>query len=265
MITFAALPLTEECGIIEWVNDTMPLRGVLLSQYDEVGVRADMKTIKQIYINAKRIPRVHEDAIELAFYYRMLERFEPVLHRWFLSRFQEPTQWFESRLRFTRSTAVWSMVGYVLGLGDRHLENILLRTVDGECVHVDFDCLFNRGAALEKPERVPFRLTQNIVDGFGITSYNGVFRRSCEVVLKTLRDNREMLMTAMHAFLHDPLANWCALGGNVHEAIRLVEQRLNGYVDLMHYSVEGQVDAVIKEAVEDRNLSRMFLGWTPFW
>lgn len=37
-----------------------------------------------------------------------------------------------------------SMVGYILGLGDRHGENILFDSFTGECVHVDFNCLFNK-------------------------------------------------------------------------------------------------------------------------
>lgn len=43
-----------------------------------------------------------------------------------------------------RSSAVWSSVGHVVGLGDRHGENILIHTESGECVHVDFDCLFDK-------------------------------------------------------------------------------------------------------------------------
>lgn len=43
-----------------------------------------------------------------------------------------------------RSAAVWSSVGHVVGLGDRHGENILIHTESGECVHVDFDCLFDK-------------------------------------------------------------------------------------------------------------------------
>lgn len=37
-----------------------------------------------------------------------------------------------------------SIVGYILGLGDRHGENILLDSTNGGVVHVDFNCLFNR-------------------------------------------------------------------------------------------------------------------------
>lgn len=37
-----------------------------------------------------------------------------------------------------------SMVGYILGLGDRHGENILFDSESGDTVHVDFNCLFNK-------------------------------------------------------------------------------------------------------------------------
>lgn len=44
----------------------------------------------------------------------------------------------------SRSAGVWSSVGHVVGLGDRHGENLLIHTESGECVHVDFDCLFDK-------------------------------------------------------------------------------------------------------------------------
>ena len=31
---------------------------------------------------------------------------------------------------------------------------------------------------------VPFRLTQNLVDAFGVSGYEGAFRRACEVTLQ---------------------------------------------------------------------------------
>ena len=61
------------------------------------------------------------------------------------------------RQTWTRTVAVWSMVGHVLGLGDRHGENLLMDMCTGACVHVDFSCLFDKGITLEVPEVVPFR------------------------------------------------------------------------------------------------------------
>ena len=49
-----------------------------------------------------------------------------------------------ARLAYCRTTAVMSMVGYILGLGDRHGENILFDSTTGDCFHVDFNCLFNK-------------------------------------------------------------------------------------------------------------------------
>ena len=36
------------------------------------------------------------------------------------------------------------MVGYIIGLGDRHYENIMLDEGTGETVHCDFNCLFDK-------------------------------------------------------------------------------------------------------------------------
>jgi hypothetical protein len=51
---------------------------------------------------------------------------------------------YRARTSYIRTTAVMSMVGYMLGLGDRHGENILFDTVSGETIHVDFNCIFNK-------------------------------------------------------------------------------------------------------------------------
>lgn len=70
--------------------------------------------------------------------------FPPVMHLWFARKFNEPVVWHNARLAFTRTTAVWSMVGHICGLGDRHGENILLDSGSGDAVHVDFSMLFDK-------------------------------------------------------------------------------------------------------------------------
>lgn len=41
-------------------------------------------------------------------------------------------------------------------------------------VHVDLNCLFDKALQFEIPERVPFRLTHNLVDALGVTGYEGM-------------------------------------------------------------------------------------------
>lgn len=48
---------------------------------------------------------------------------------WLKSRSSEV--WLERRTAYTRSTAVMSMVGYILGLGDRHPSNLMLDRYSG--------------------------------------------------------------------------------------------------------------------------------------
>eukprot|EP00617_Octactis_speculum_P017351 CAMPEP_0185770818 /NCGR_PEP_ID=MMETSP1174-20130828/61334_1 /TAXON_ID=35687 /ORGANISM="Dictyocha speculum, Strain CCMP1381" /LENGTH=61 /DNA_ID=CAMNT_0028456417 /DNA_START=23 /DNA_END=204 /DNA_ORIENTATION=- len=60
----------------------------------------------------------------------------------------------------TRSLAVMSMVGYILGLGDRHPTNLMIERNTGKVVHIDFGDCFDVCMERNKyPERVPFRLT----------------------------------------------------------------------------------------------------------
>ena len=62
------------------------------------------------------------------------------------------------------------MTSYVVGIGDRHGENILLDETTGDCLHVDLNCLFEKGKLFDVPELVPFRLRHNMVDAFGISN-----------------------------------------------------------------------------------------------
>jgi len=95
-----------------------------------------------------------------------------------------------------------------VGLGDRHGENILLEASTGACVHVDFDCLFDKGLNLQKPEVVPFRLTQHMISGMGPTGYDGVFRSVMEVTMRVLREEEAMLIAVLEPFLNDPTLGW---------------------------------------------------------
>jgi ataxia telangiectasia mutated family protein len=58
------------------------------------------------------------------------------------------------------------------------------------------------------PEVVPFRLTRDLVDAMGYTKTEGVFRRSCEFTMDTLREERESIMTLLNVLRYDPLVNW---------------------------------------------------------
>lgn len=53
-------------------------------------------------------------------------------------------------MNFIRSVAVSSIIGHILGIGDRHLGNILIDQGSGEVVHIDFGFVFEQGKVREK-------------------------------------------------------------------------------------------------------------------
>lgn len=172
-------------------------------------------------------------------------------------------------MNFTKSTAIWSMIGYVIGLGDRHGDNILIHTHTGEVTHVDFDCIFEKGAKLRVPEIVPFRLTSNIVDGFGIFKEKGVFQKSCDLVLGVLRKNSSNIKSFLYSFIHDPLIE---ANNNVKVEIKdglaTVSKKLTGQISNADSgasaTVEEQVEQVILNAINDESLKQMYIGWMPW-
>ena len=73
-------------------------------------------------------------------------------------------------------------------------------------MHVDFNYIFWVGERLHYPERVPYRLTRNVVDAMGITGVEGSFRAVCEIVLSLLRQNSFVpsSVSTSFPFLHSP-------------------------------------------------------------
>ncbi|XP_043279597.1 serine/threonine-protein kinase ATR isoform X2 [Venturia canescens] len=240
--TYSVVPLNEECGLIEWVPN----------------LKRDM------FLN------------------KLLPKHPPVLGDWFRLTFPDPYGWYEARTAYIRTTAVMSMVGYILGLGDRHGENILFDTKCGDCVHVDFNCLFNRGELFDWPERVPFRLTQNMLDAMGPLKYEGPFRRSCQTTMRVLREQASILISVLTPFVYDPLVSWNRhqpgeAGEKTNEKavehVKNIEQRLKGLMrpqgrksgpKEVNLSVEGQTNHLILDATNVDNLCQMYFGWGAY-
>ncbi|KAJ3818475.1 hypothetical protein EV361DRAFT_810329 [Lentinula raphanica] len=287
--TYGVVTLNEECGFIQWVPHTRPIRPVLVNLYNNRQISGWNSEMAEVFARIKGMSDGNK-AAEL-FTQKILSTFPPVFHEWFIETFPEPTAWLASRLTYARTAAVMSMVGFILGLGDRHCENILLDENTGDLIHVDFNCLFEKGKTLETPERVPFRLTQNLVDALGVTGVEGVFRTACEVTMQLLRDNKDSLMSVLDAFVHDPLVEWeeekiklvrgfrknsvkpaTDLKSLAKNSLKGIEKKLRG-----HYrptpekhayekevSTSNMVQLLIQEATDNANLARMYPGWASW-
>ena len=266
--TYGVTPLSEESGCIEWVEGIKPLRDILLKLYQRKGVTPNYAELKTLLATAASDPSRHH-----LFTTTVLSRFPPVLHEWFTELHPAPAPWFASRLRYTRSCAVMSMVGYMLGLGDRHGENILLEESSGGVFHVDFNCLFDKGLTFEKPELVPFRLTHNMRDAMGATDVEGPFTKSAELTIARMRADHDALVSVLETFVHDPTTDFIGRKKRVpgvpdtpQAVIESVSDKLRGYLggDSVPLGTEGLVQALIGLATDEGNLAKMYIGWCAF-
>jgi len=311
--TFSVVCLTEDCGILEWVpntesfrslvgrtynpqvpSDSIHRRGTRLSNFNDANLRNAFQRCQELFFVKKNLKLAAKKFNEC-----VLQQYLPVMYWWFIQNFSNPHAWFEARTNFTLSAAVWSAVGHVIGLGDRHSENILIDTRSGECVHVDFDCIFDKGLYLPKPEVIPFRLTPNMLDSFGPCGADGLYTGALTESMKTLRKNRDILLSVLEPFLKDPVINFSSSKSqqkssedkdikSAKRSIGIIDGRLKGVYNLRNpnykkikredvepseegdishitqLSVEGQVQKMIMEATSHENLVQVYVGWMPW-
>lgn len=196
--TYSVICLTADTGLLEWINNTQSFNSCMNEVYDEKP-QVKLRLISAKYQDLQK--RNYND-IKGQYKSEILSRFPLEFHKWFMKHFVDPTKWYENKQNYIQSCSVWCIVGHIIGLGDRHGENILIDSKNSECVHVDFDCIFDKGLSLRYPEVVPFRLTPNIIDGMGVLGVEGAFRRSCEITMKVCRDNRNELINQLDPFIH---------------------------------------------------------------
>ena len=196
---FPAIPLSQSSGLLGWVPNSDTLHN-LIKEYRET---------RRILLNIE-----HRIMLQMAPAYDHLTLMQKVevfgyamdnttgkdLYRilWLKSKSSE--SWLERRTNYTRSLAVMSMVGYILGLGDRHPSNLMLDRITGNIIHIDFGDCFEVAMHREKfPERVPFRLTRMLTFAMEVSNIEGSFRITCEAVMRVIRDNKESLIAVLEA------------------------------------------------------------------
>lgn len=205
---YPAIPLSPKSGLLGWVPNSDTFH-VLIKEHREakkIPLNIEHWVMLQMapdYDNLTLLQKVE------VFTYALNNTEGQDLYKvlWLKSRSSET--WLERRTTYTRSLAVMSMTGYILGLGDRHPSNLMLDRITGKVIHIDFGDCFEAAILREKfPEKVPFRLTRMLTYAMEVSGIEGSFRITCENVMKVLRDNKDSLMAILEAFAFDPLINW---------------------------------------------------------
>nr|CDS25653.1 serine protein kinase ATM [Hymenolepis microstoma] len=207
--TYIVVPLARRSGLIEWCEGTIPLGDWLAKEgtgahqrYHPTDLSPNQARLKLAGARDKPPER------RMAIFSEICSKIQPVLGYFFVENFPEPSGWYAARRRYTLSLAASSILGYLVGLGDRHPQNLLLQPSTGEIVHIDLGIAFDQGRLLPTPEMVPFRLTRDITHALGPLGVETGFVGAAEYALRAFSSGSEIILTLLEVLLHDPLYSW---------------------------------------------------------
>lgn len=273
--TYQIVPIGPKSGIIEFVANSTALIDIIKPYHSKDSMKIDKakELMKQCQNNNR------DERIKV--YKKITHQIHPVLRLFFFDTFLQPNDWFSSKLKYSRGLAASSIVGYILGLGDRHCNNILIDELTGEPIHIDLGVAFDQGTRLPIPETVPFRLTRDLVDGLGITGVEGIFRENCQHTLRVLRQNQDHIKSILEILRYDPLYSWSLsplrkarlqvegeLFKDSDQDISEAGQAVQKVQDKLRYNglnEEAAVRELISTATNEENLALIYCGWTPFY
>ncbi|KAJ6556571.1 phosphatidylinositol 3-kinase [Mycena vulgaris] len=211
---YPVIPLAPNVGLIGIIQESDTLHELVRDYRHSIKLllNIEYRLMLQMAPDYENLPLLQK--IEV-FEYAMENTSGQDLYKILWLKSTNSEHWLERRASYTRSLAVNSMVGHILGLGDRHPSNIMLERKTGKVVHIDFGDCFEVAMHRDKfPEKVPFRLTRMLTHAMEVSGIEGSFRKTCEISMQVLRDNKESLMAVLEAFVYDPLINWRLMQGD---------------------------------------------------
>ncbi|KAF7324662.1 Serine/threonine-protein kinase TOR [Mycena kentingensis (nom. inval.)] len=209
------IPLAPNAGLIGAIQESDTLHQLIQEHRQSIKLllNIEYRLMLQMAPDYENLPLLQK--IEV-FEYAMDNTSGQDLYKILWLKSTNSEHWLERRATYTRSLAVNSMVGHILGLGDRHPSNIMMSRKSGKIVHIDFGDCFEVAMHRDKfPEKVPFRLTRMLTHAMEVSGIEGSFQATSEISMRVLRANNESLMAVLEAFVYDPLINWRLMPGDV--------------------------------------------------
>ena len=270
IIRYAVIPLTKSVGLIKWVNGADTFHQLVLDNRDMKKIGRDIEN--QIVRQNIDIPFISLNSIQRYEIFQELSQSLKAQEVFQMMWLKSPSAgiWMSRIQKFTTTAALMSIVGYIIGLGDRHPSNIMIQRDTGSVIHIDFGESFE-SAILRKshPERVPFRLTRMVENALEGSVRDGLFKEFAYEVMQILRNNINTLTSQLSIFVEEPLTNFNKTGLDGSSLIERCRKKLLG-LEFPEYSEEPisvtkQVDILIEVASNPFNYIRHYPGWCPFW
>lgn len=194
---YSVIPLGPRSGLISWVDGVTPIFSIYRrwQQREAANPRKDQQFIalrpSELYYS-KITPLLKEHGLKptdnrkdwpLAVQRKAFEELKAetpnsLLASEFWCMASTAAHWRQIVRNYSVSLAVMSVIGYCIGLGDRHLDNILVNLATGDVVHIDYNVCFEKGKTLRVPEKVPFRMVRCSLLATRVPNFICLFYRS---------------------------------------------------------------------------------------
>lgn len=119
---------------------------------------------------------------------------------------------------YVKSCAGYCVITYLLGVGDRHLDNLLLAP-DGHFFHADFGYILGRDP---KPFAPQMKLCKEMVEGMGSSTspHYAAFKSYCFTAYTTLRKSSNLILNLFSLMVDANIPDIKVEPGRVVEKVR---------------------------------------------
>jgi len=299
MRTYAVVPLGPSVGLVQWIENAIPLLSLYRKWQQTKGndapasgsdylalITQEIKKTMGLDDNGFKALQRREWPREVLV--QVFERARSTVPRDLLRRAlwvsaPTPAAWWARSQLYATSVAASSIVGHIVGLGDRHLDNILLDMSgglqSGQVVHIDYAVCFDKGRLLRVPETVPFRLTPTMKACLPFSREDsavgreGLFATWCQKVMSVVCGNRDLVTTLVQSLVADPHIDWLSDEENTRSAdysldVNVSISLLASEVDLeatppalqLERDANGEMAKAVLDELEELNKSEQDCG-----
>ncbi|XP_065671512.1 phosphatidylinositol 3-kinase catalytic subunit type 3 isoform X4 [Hydra vulgaris] len=161
---------------------------------------------------------------------------------------------------YVKSCAGYCVITYILGVGDRHLDNLML-TKSGNLFHIDFGYILGRDP---KPFPPPMKLSKEMVEGMGGTAspHYQQFRKLCFTAFLHLRRYANLFLN-LFSLMVDASVPDIALEPD--KTVKKVQDKFR--LDLNDEEAVQYLQALIDESVSAvfASLAEQIHKWAQYW
>ncbi len=240
--------LTSDTGLVEWIPEAMSVhqlvRDFLAYQVDYLG--GDDSSLEAYRRTKSTQPDCYAEFVSMVPHDLLLSYFNDF-------KFDEVLQ-----VKMARHLAHHCVIQYCVGLGDRHLDNILISS-HGFFVQIDLGLCLEEGRRLPVPEIVPYRLTPLFQGIINVDEFKKTFIQS----LQQFRKASHLIRGRLQKWINEPAGKFSRpIKTLIDDVIRRINERS---FECASYENDQQLcDALFLSATDPSRLAAMYDGWQPW-